>query len=347
MIYLCKIKPKGPFWVSGNGRSIIHSDTLFGLLIDKSVQLFGEKAIDALTKNQKPSFFNSSVFPFYQDILFLPKPFQQPTLIKEQADNMAIRKSLSWIEFLSPDNFFKFLEEEENEVEESGWGRLVRRGGEEITAAAKPRIKIHKEEKGLRFKPEMAFGHFLVTSEERDLFESNGIKTFFHRNQVSKRSQSCELRFNQNIDCGLYFFIRINSDSDVSQLTGALRLLQDEGLGAYRSTGGGAFEHLSLEEYKGDIFNRSSNRGFVTLSLYHPREGEVKSELLEEAAYQFVTREGFIGTTGLRKKRIRMFAEGSCFRSSDMFKGQILNVAPEGFTEHPVYQHGMAFKLEF
>lgn len=218
-----------------------------------------------------------------------------------------------------------------------------------MMASDKIIVKRQKEEKGLNIKPEMIFDHLLVTSDERDVFESDGIKTPFYKSSLVrvKPYLTYELRFNRNIDCGLYFFIRINLDSVVKQVIGAIKLLQDEGLGGRCSTGRGAFELLSLEEYKGDLFDRPSNRGFVTLSLYHPREGEVKSGLLEGAAYQLVTRGGVIGTTGLRKKRIRMFSEGSCFRNSEMFKGQILNLTPEGVTEHPVYQHGMAFKLGF
>ncbi|MEW5768648.1 MAG: type III-A CRISPR-associated RAMP protein Csm4 [bacterium] len=348
MIYLCKIKPKGPLLVNENRAAIIHSDTIFGLLINKSVQLFGEKAVTPLTKGDKPPFFNSSVFPFYKDILFLPRPLRPPTLIKQQANDMVIKRSLNEIKFLSPDNFFKFLEDKE-EAEKREGSTLIGRGGRDMMAKDKIMVKRDKEEKGLHIKPEMIFDHLLVTREERNELEREGVKTLFYKSSLArvKPYPAYELRFNPNIDGGLYFFIQINLDSGVKQVMGAVRLLQDEGLGGGRSTGGGAFELLSLEEYKGDLFNHSSKRGFVTLSLYHPREGEVKSGVLEGGAYQLVTRGGFIGITGLRKKRIRLFSEGSCFRNSEMFKGQILDLTPEGFTEYRVYQHGMAFKLEF
>jgi len=151
--------------------------------------------------------------------------------------------------------------------------------------------------------------------------------------------------FNQN--CGLYFILQTDADGK-QKIEQILEVLQKLGLGGERSSGYGRFE----AEIFGPVDNESrwrnikTNQGalFCILSLYHPGN---EGEKINTISYQTLLRKGWIfsniSAKQMKRKTVRMFKEGSVFETEPA--GGLVDVTPNGFTDHKVYRWGKALAV--
>lgn len=138
-------------------------------------------------------------------------------------------------------------------------------------------------------------------------------------------------------EAGMYFLADFADDARRADFETALAWLGDEGIGADRSSGNGAFrfEHLPPPDL------RPAGAGAaMALSLVNPAPADEQPGWLDGAAWKLVSRGGWTGQTGLRKRRLRMFAEGSVFPRP--LAGRVVDVTPD-HAPHPVYRDGRGF----
>ncbi len=332
--YICKIKPEGTFHIGGKGLGseksevTIHSDSLFSGILNKYFELYSENTID-FCKEKK--FILSSAFLYCGEILFVPKPRLKPNLFEE--NDIGISKKLRKIEFLSEEMFLKY-------------------------AGIKEKIKITDN---------VIFDkRFLMTKKEKQQFDdrfknvSDAQKFIYKlietpRNVLDRKTMRSEIYYvgetviNVKHNCGCYFLVHLIDESFKSELESSIKLLGEDGIGGDRSSGKGQFQLISFNEYNGKLNLTKPTEKFITLSMYLPTEAEIKAGLLnsDNVSYELVKRRGWIyspSSKSARKRTIRMFAEGSCFKNINGSYGKVVNAAPEGFP-HPVYKSGLAFKV--
>ena len=98
------------------------------------------------------------------------------------------------------------------------------------------------------------------------------------------------------------------------------------------------------------IFNcpaTGDSNQFVTLSPICPTSSDQLEHLLKgDIAYSLNPVTGWMGSPGThkRRKKVKMFAEGSVLNSYDKPVGRLVDLRPDGFT-HPVYRYGYAWQV--
>jgi len=140
---------------------------------------------------------------------------------------------------------------------------------------------------------------------------------------------------------GLYFLINFLSNNIEKQFKSTINLLVEEGIGGDRSSGKGVFNKPEFYEMK---LNVPNTEGVISLSLYYPQKDELSD--IPSGYYELIERKGYIYSPwcqSLRKKSVRMFAEGSVFPSKKI--GRVVDITPQLFTEHKIYRYGLAFSL--
>ncbi|MCS6775370.1 MAG: type III-A CRISPR-associated RAMP protein Csm4 [Chloroherpetonaceae bacterium] len=151
-------------------------------------------------------------------------------------------------------------------------------------------------------------------------------------------------------ECGFGVLIEFRRDEWRDRVLRALEWLGETGIGGERTSGCGIFcvreETIALEPVE------SAYR--ILLSPYNPRDvSELAAWDLERSHYQFLVRRGYADVPGdrdPRRRSLRMFAEGSVLRLAEgprVACGRLINLAPEGFTRHPIYRYGYAFAVEW
>ncbi|HRR96688.1 MAG TPA: type III-A CRISPR-associated RAMP protein Csm4, partial [Candidatus Ratteibacteria bacterium] len=277
--------------------------------------------------NPTNSFVVSSVFPYCADLLFYPKPFKKIRLGREQEEDLTLSKKLKSVNFLSSSVLKNVLQDREIE------------------------IKTDRE------KSMIIDDTFLVAEKEVNILKNIDFivkTTAVAKNMLDRITNLSEIfhigetQVNTKQGCGYYFFIKPSERFPVEKLRNSLELLGDEGLGGNRSVGKGAFKIILFEEYKFPVISNDPTK-IMILSLYNPEEREIKKGLLDGAEYDLTVRGGWLYTSSnisWRKKRLRMFQEGSIFRNICPV-GRIVNLAPVIFKDHKIYHNGLAFYLPF
>jgi CRISPR-associated protein Csm4 len=89
---LCRMKPKTPlhlgereYWQEGSS-AYIHSDTIFSAFCNGYGLLYGQDALNTVFLDKfkdNPIFTISSAFPYWEDVLYFPVPFNQFSQLKE------------------------------------------------------------------------------------------------------------------------------------------------------------------------------------------------------------------------------------------------------------------------
>jgi CRISPR-associated protein Csm4 len=149
--------------------------------------------------------------------------------------------------------------------------------------------------------------------------------------------------------CGLWFGVDWRDDGWRGRVTEALSLLADSGLGAERAVGYGHFTWEAQAEPRrwrgpqgGDLF--------ITLSRYHPGQGELPEVLAaEQTAYELVSVGGWLASpedSAQRRRRLWMVAEGSVLRAAGGGPwGDLVDVRPVYKSRtfpHPIWRYGLA-----
>ncbi|MCX7916666.1 MAG: type III-A CRISPR-associated RAMP protein Csm4 [bacterium] len=288
----------------------IHSDTLFSAFCNAYLLLYGEKKlnelIDKFVKN--PPFLISSAFPYWNEKIFFPIPLNQ--IPKE--------KEVKKIEFIEKDGFEQLL----NGMKiDKIWRKY-------ITIPFKTKDEEFLTPYEIIINPRISVGR---------LSNSPG-ENYFHFGEVFYKNPNDE-------KSGLFFLVDFKEDIEKEFFT-TLRLMVDEGIGGDRTVGKG---HFKLEEIIENIEfklnnNNNNNQYQVNLSLYLPKEDEIKN--LKDGYYEIIERKGYIYSPyckSLRKKSVRMFKEGSVFPKDKI--GKIIDITPEIFKNHKIYRYGLAFSL--
>lgn len=140
---------------------------------------------------------------------------------------------------------------------------------------------------------------------------------------------------------GLFFL----AEGDTSLIDEALPLLAQEGVGTDRNVGHGYFEYKK-EHFEIQVPD-SADMGLI-LSTYIPADKLQLEQAIDNphVAYELVRRGGWITSAPyntLRKNAIYAFAAGSVL-SGDL-GGKIVDLAPKGLINHPVWRCGKAIVL--
>jgi CRISPR-associated protein Csm4 len=335
--YLYQLRFKGPvhFGTVGIGleNTLEHlsSDSVTSALINAFSVLGGaEEAISALA-GENPSFVLSSLFPFGPSedgsgtAYALPRPLNKPP-VENQEILRVLGKDLKRIKYLAPRDFAAWTGESPLSLDEAI--AIVNRSQK----LAKPwNSQTDTGWWAIELRPRVAL----------DRISNNS--SIWHCGALHFQS-----------DAGLFGLVRVIDDSWKSGLSSAFKLLGDLGLGGERTYGMGSFDFSGFEPLD-DAWaplSRSDGKQFVLLSNFFPADDE--RPLLKDSlvAWDFLETRGYVVSgrmaTTLKRKRVRMIAEGSVLKRP--LRGKIVDVTPDhseafGLT-HPVYRSGLAFVLQ-
>ena len=303
---------------------LVHSDSFFSALIFQAMQINEE------VKNNPTNFIQSctisSCFPYFNDILFFPKP----TNFKPNPIDSTDFKKNKKVKYISKETLIQYINQE----------KII---NENYTNLQNGEMLVNKNE--LNFK------------ENNVLFLDENTQ---HVNLVNQQKPEpyylSRLIFNK--DSGLYFFVNWQKEEEQKYkpiFMQALQLLGDTGIGSYRTTGNGQFEINKFEENYSDsnliINNNFTKRHCLNLSIFIPSYSEINLITNdEETQYQLIKRGGFITNSNLlekptRKKIIYGFKEGSIFSNNNLV-GELVDLKPTNFN-HPIWRNGKSIFIYF
>lgn len=319
--YIFKLKFKSPVHFGDTGIDLenvletVSSDTLFSALVNAiSANLGGEEATDFVNDFLKePPFIFTSLFPFYREMLFLPKPmddsFIDENLKREYGKNL---KKINWLEkrdflaWIKQDNFDK-----EKIAEINTYQSIVRNS---YKKEIRPRVTIDR---------------------------NTNQTTIYHCGYIYYSAES-----------GLYGIVCFKDKTYISKFKLALNLLGQTGLGGEKTYGCGIFdvEIQEIDSVFNAIININAEK-LTLLSLYHPNEKELEelTDILE--CYNFTRKKGWISSgryaLPLKRKSVGFITEGSVLKKP--IKGKLVDVTPENvpadMLKHKVYRYGYAFTV--
>ena len=364
---IVKLVPKTPFHLGEHGigleetTTFIHSDTLVSAIISTWDKLYGDidlkqyfAASDAkdAPADYSPPFVISSAFPYAGDCYFFPRPLMRPKTDDTGDVPENIRKLLKKAGFISKSVFEAYIAGKTPEPprEETGKkpGNLIQKNKFQVTMEEKAELKkrMANSELPLRLSASLRDGEIIVFKEQEvprvtpDRITSASNIFYFARILFAE-------------DCGYFFLVKYFGENIKAKFRAVLRLLGEQGISGDRSSGHGRFEP---EFHKQKLtFNVPDDADhFISLSLLYPKKCELANGLLNgEAAYNFITRDGWFFSRMSYKSKIkrrqkrRMFAEGSVFHVTPdpQYYGQITDVRPPDFSEHPVFRWGIGFPI--
>lgn len=324
---------------------IIHSDTLFNGWMHAYSLLYGTAATtDIISAFQQRLFICSSAFHFIdvyhknvmlKTVLFFPKPILRRVISTNSDDSepSTIKKAIKKLRFISYNKLIHIL----NSITMDDSGEL--RFTEDMLT-------------GMVLGNEYALAQEELPSELLILLKEVKIREFTDAPKVvlSRQSPQSDDVYYQT-DCifhqrkigdyelrpGFYFlFQQQNENSQAKQLNAALNLLADEGIGGERSSGAGRVERIEQASF--DWIGSGERAMLMSLTL--PSETDSYNNI---KSWQPINRGGYIGNSGIRKKRFRLMREGSIV--SLPFAGDIIKNSPD--KKRPTFQYGMAFCLAF
>lgn len=302
-----------PFHVDSRGNafyeesnSFIHSDTLSAAILATWALVWPDQMAEQASQ---PSFRLSSAFPFFGDRYFLPRTL---TSLTDKPTNNPIKsaKKFKKIQWLDSELWLKSLIEP-NWADQVDLDKRVCQG---VLASQHSNLpeRLWQEEE----RPRLAMDRHSNSALESQIF--NFSRIWFHEQG------------------GLYFLVVFNDDASRAQFETVLRILGDSGIGADRSNGNGCFTWQP-----GNIpgLQLATDGPAVALSLVNPEPSDCQTGWLDGSAYKLVSRGGWVGGTGIRKQRLRMFTEGSVFNRP--LQGRIVDVS--GGLSQAVFRDGRGF----
>jgi CRISPR-associated protein Csm4 len=332
----------------------VRSDTLFSAWVSTYARIFGGDGITTLLQHfpndtdppgtEPPPFRVSSTFIYRrndQDFIdYLPKPVEPPVGYPEV--DLPIAKTYRKLNYLPLSVWRRWYQgsglDHENEQElihyaqvpKERSGRLGQAGTFDYAQAFKPyelpKVSIDRTTRATNFY------HTGLVQFAWEPSNGNGT-TATIENQA-----------------GLYFLLEFPQAKPnlEAELHMALELLGEEGLGGERSSGAGRFEILTWADLPADwqaAVNFDQGNRHSLISLFWDKT-VTPAWLGDQARYTLQERGGWISSPSgrqLRRKMVRMFAEGSVF--AEVPRGQLADVTPSGFSQHSVYRNGIALSL--
>lgn len=298
-----------------NVQNIIHSDTIFSMLINSFADI-------AAGDENKINAFIQSINTLSSGFLFkklrgrgnyeyyLPVPLNNPPDFSGgtgEIRRLKYGKALKKASFITLDHFQNWI------------------NGEELGISALKSLEERKYSSlyAIRIRPHHARDRLTSTTH------------LYHAG---------EMFFDKN--AGIYFLI--SGQIEDSNLDAVLTNAAIKGLGGRRSHGKGIFEFSinPLDENWEKLLNGKDDN-YVIISLYSPYADEIQT--LEPAAYSLVLRKGWTFSSMLhgqfKRKTCRMFGEGSVFINKP--EGSTVDVTPDPVNSFPhrFYRFGKAFAI--
>lgn len=335
---------------------VLPSDTLFAALVDchrRRGMDVGSWLAPFLGASPEPPFLLTSAFPYAGEVRFYPPPAELRRFLS--ADALKGRgKQLKRVKFISEGLLLRALAGQkldgllfpEREGEEPTGGAGLQGGALWLSAAEIERLPAEMRRPagkrhalaGLALWKESILPHVTID-------RVTSASTVF---------QSGRITFAPG--CGLWFGVEWRAadaagagETYAEALRAALGMLEHDGLGADRSTGGGAF---SVDEMPAvELPAPRPGAPAYLLNRYHPRPAELPGALAHPGcAYRLSAVGGWVNTidgAAQRRKRVQMVAEGSLVAPPAWPAGDLAEVAPrydtgQGGLPHPVYRCGLA-----
>lgn len=294
----------------GTSLRTIHSDSFYAAV----TAILAKQGID-IPEDGDLGFTTTALFPFYQkensapETLFFPFP-KLPGILRLK--DVSLNKKLKSVQWVDSEYLQNILGGETEIIEESALNRM---------------------RNGFLTRREIDYD-FICSNVVERVSVSRVFKdsTPFFMERISFSAQS-----------GLFFL----AEGDTALLDRALPLLALEGIGTDRNVGNGTFDfevgtvRLALPE--------NSDYAYL-LSTFIPESREQLTGMLsgDMVSYEIIRRGGWITTPPhmtLRKNAIYGFLPGSILNGLNTGDGHIVNLAPDGLVNHPVWRCGKAFVL--
>jgi CRISPR-associated protein Csm4 len=303
-----------PFHVDSRGNdfyeesnSFIHSDTLSAAIL-ATWALVNPELVNEQVQN--PCFKLSSAFPYYQDCYFLPRVLSSQA-VKLPVERLKSAKKLKKIQWLDIDLWNVSLHDPD-------WSAQINLENgicQNVLASKSTKLpdQLWVEEE----RPRLATDRYTNQAVDGQLF--NFSRVWFQP------------------EGGLYFLATFNNEISQKQFETMLSVLGDSGIGADRSNGNGTFR---WEHGKNPGLKIADNSKSVALSLVNPAPSDCQPGWLEGSAYKLISRGGWVGSSGIRKQRLRMFMEGSVF--TQPLLGRVVDVSVEKLPQK-IYRDGRGF----
>jgi len=335
----------------------VRSDTLFSAWINAYARCFGkvkvESLLDRFLQNDSPPVRMSSTFVFRkandQLIYYLPKPLGRPRKYPKENDLEFFKtyKKLRYLPLEIWQRWYQgkgFIDADAEELKEQAQNKtasgLLQNAGtfnysDAFQRDRLPKVAIDRTTRSTNFY-HTGFVQFAWEAKE----SSNSGDT----KQQESQDNSVESQ------AGLYFLLNFSQKDSLleDELHSALILLGDEGLGGERSSGAGRFKIAAWEELSQawqDVVSFDKGTHYSLMSVFWKKS--LPADFIKESSYDFLERGGWIGSTfsgkQQRRKKVRMFAEGSIFKMQPM--GMLANVTPHRFNRHQIYRNGLSLSL--
>lgn len=321
MAIVVKLRHLSPFHM-GTGKenydfssSMLQSDTLSAALAAMRVQKGKKDDVEGFLD----SFTVSSAFPYYGNILFLPKPNGKIPVNVTDMEEYPSRKKLKKVKF----------------VEFDLWKQLL--GGETVNVASS------QLKDSFMLSPK-AVSEFVIPYKS----QVNQRVSVPRNDGADAEPFFFDWTYYQE-NAGLYCLLDA-PDNMIEELLDLFQLLGETGLGTDKNVGGGKFEVDRNTERVDFDFVETANASML-LSLYIPTEQEVGMLNLPESRYELVLRGGYMAGSDeedfkhLRKKSVYAFSVGSVFPTTTKLSGKIVDLKPSWNDDrmHPVYRSGKPF----
>ncbi len=353
MKYLIELNFKGGVHfgsdVAGYGveqvQGYAHSDTIFSAIMNTLAairDIFANKkwVIDFLAGDNNVSKnipFKISSFGFANTnvqnneyMYYIPKPLISPNLLVDE--NYRYNKDFKKRKFISIKTYLQWLEGEcldvkkiMNEEINSFWLEYTKT--QHLTDSLTSATKIYRT--GLIFYPENIKPFFIV-----DIIDEN-VFSFCDFKKILNNLKYTGLGGRISTGCGCFEF----SDEDWFCIDIDNEDEQIKNNPVYNT------KKEDIRKMFKKIFSHKSNTHYL-FSTYFPSN----INNINPVAYSLVLRKGWFFSTSsyyqLKRQTCFMFGEGSVFTSdSSNMEGLLVDVTPEGFTEHKIYRCGIPFTL--
>ena len=333
----------------------VRSDTLFSAWVSLYGRIFGTQDLEALLEEFKlipdrPPFRVSSTFIYchtrsetnlkkgdraqsHQTIYYLPRPLQNPK--GYPGDDLAFSKVYRKLNYLPLEIWQRWYQ---------GIG-FTPKDAQEMTSAVSRKTDGALHKAGV-FDYGSTFYQHQVPKVSID--RTTRATNFYHTGFV-------KFIHTENETSGLYFLVHfptINLKLE-NNLYAALELLGEEGLGGERSSGAGRFtasrldikdtSEPALKQWR-EVLQFNQGNHHALLSLFWEEPLRDRTLLGATARYCLKERGGWVVGPQVRRKMVRMFAEGSVFPVKPM--GGLADVTPESFrSNHNIYRSGVSLSL--
>ncbi len=319
------------------------SDTLKGALV--SGLAWGLRDKDMASLNRKTEKFNenlrvSAAYLFYEDrkqnksYYFFPKPMTR--LPVKPTGKPGESKRIKKIQFIEKSLFEKILKAETFPLDDS---QTLHNGKIIVSdkSVFREKVKLYASETYGRVK----IGNVNVLGDGEKGSPFYVSRTFFYHKKDKETDGVA----------GLYFIFEAADEETMTMLDIALKVLEDEGLGADRRLGNGRFSYrMSTMEL--NIPDQADRQ--MILSKYIPTQEEIKGKVLENASYNLTKRGGYVSGTlqenfaHYSKRNIYTIDEASVFDIEHTLAGKYVDLLDEKNRKeigHPVWREGRPLSI--